>query len=156
MYIRLAKGGDPVVSRDDLGFKIGKAILIREGQDALFVSTGVTTRRALEAASRLREEGVSVGVLHMHTLKPFDEETFFEAAKTAKAVVTIEEHVKTGGLGSAVAEVFAENNLGSNKRFKRISLPDKFIHEYGSQDFLLEKYGVTADKAAEAIRHLLP
>ncbi|MBT7293327.1 MAG: transketolase, partial [Rhodospirillaceae bacterium] len=72
VYIRLAKGGDAIVSRDDLPFEIGRAIEMRTGTDALLVTTGVTLQVALEAAARLEQDGINAGILHMHTVKPLD------------------------------------------------------------------------------------
>lgn len=74
IYIRLAKGGDKVISKPEFGFEIGKAIVMQEGKDGLFVTTGVMTQLALEAIQQLESEGVSCGVIHMHTIKPLDGE----------------------------------------------------------------------------------
>lgn len=155
MYIRLAKGGDPVVSRDDLPFEIGKAITLREGGDALLVSTGITTQLALEAAKRLKDEGIASAVLHMHTLKPFDRETLIERMSDVSAIVAIEEHTLIGGLGSAVAETLAEAGFDQPKRFARLGFPDSFPHTYGSQQQLMEKYGITAEYAVEIVKKMV-
>src|SRR5580693_1414865 len=106
IYIRLAKGyTDPVISRPELGFAIGKAIVLREaaGRDrVLVVSTGVATTRALAAASDLAAEGIECTIMHMHTVKPLDTESLLHHAASAQLVVTVEEHTTIGGLGSAV------------------------------------------------------
>ena len=88
IYIRLGKGGDPVVSRPELGFQIGKAILLREGADALIVSTGVTLQVALGAAQQLEAAGVRAGVLHLHTVKPLDQAAVLAQVGRVRALVT--------------------------------------------------------------------
>src|ERR1700720_3380370 len=112
IYIRLAKGFDPIVSRNELGFEIGKAIPMRVAADgmssALLVSTGVATTRALAAAELLAAKGIECTILHMHTLKPFDTEAVLHYARDVPVIVTIEEHTLIGGLGSAVTDALVE------------------------------------------------
>ena len=151
VYIRLGKGGDPIVSRADLPCEIGRAIPIREGRDALIVTTGICLQVALEAAVELEKQGVSAAVLHVHTLKPLDAAAIFEKAAQVPAILTIEEHTLVGGLGSAVAEILAEANFNPAKRFKRIGIPDVFPDQYGSQAGLMKRYGITASAAAVAV-----
>ena len=155
IYIRLAKGYDPIVSREDRVFEIGKAIPMREGDDALMVTTGITLGAALRAADRLESEGVSAAVLHVHTVKPLDMDGILSAAQHVQAIVTIEEHSVIGGLGSAVAELLAESDVGLGKRFKRIGLPDVFPDAYGSQASLMERYLVTEDHLVTVVLGLL-
>lgn len=155
IYIRLAKGGDAVVSDPDKPFQIGKAIVMREGRDALLVSTGITTQLAIKASECLEADGVSAAVLHVHTLKPFDHEALLECMVPVKAVVSIEEHSRIGGLGSAVAEVLAESRFGELKRFSRVGFPDRFLEEYGSQDTLMAHAGITAERTRETVLGLL-
>src|SRR4029453_3481638 len=105
IYIRLAKGGDPVVSRGELGFTIGKAIVMREGRKSkpvVLMATGVMTTNCLAAADALQAKGVDTSVVHFHTVKPLDEATVLEHAKGARLVVTVEEGTMIGGFGSAV------------------------------------------------------
>src|SRR5262249_36355160 len=95
IYIRLAKGYDPIVSRAELGFEIGKAIVMREAvggrKRVLLVTTGVETTRALDAVETLAAEGIECTLLHMHTIKPLDEAAIVEHARGADLVVTVEE-----------------------------------------------------------------
>ena len=107
-YIRFAKGGDPVVSTPEKGFEIGKGIVMREGRDVAFITTGVMTSRCLEAAKLLAEAGIESSLLHVHTIKPFDDDAVRKAASNASLVVSVEEHSRIGGLGSAVTDVLAE------------------------------------------------
>lgn len=154
IYIRLAKGGDKIVSRADRPFQIGKAILLREGKDVLFVTTGITTQVALEAADRLAPLGLSASVLHMHTVKPMDVDALLACAGRARVVITAEEHTLMGGLGSAVAEVLLESRLAGAFRFKRLGFPDVFTEELGSQSDIMKKYGLSAENLAQTARDL--
>jgi transketolase len=154
IYIRLGKGGDPIVSRSDLPCEIGKSILMREGKDALIVATGICLQVALAAVDELKKQGLSAGVLHVHTLKPLDSAAIYENAARVPIIVTIEEHTVVGGLGSAVAEIIAEAGFNSPKRFRRIGIPDVFPDEYGSQASLMARYDITAGNLASVIKQL--
>jgi len=154
IYIRLGKGGDPVVSRDDLPCEIGKAILMRQGKDALIVATGISLQVALAGAEQLEKNGISATVLHLHTLKPLDKEAILEEAAKVPVVVTIEEHTIVGGLGSAVAEIIAEAAFDRPKRFRRIGIPDVFPDQYGSQASLMARYDITAEQLVKVIKEL--
>jgi transketolase len=155
VYIRLGKGGDPIVTNDRKPFQIGKAIPMRDGSDALIVTTGVLLKPALDAAEALHKDGIDAAVLHMPTIKPFDAETVVELASRVPAIVTLEEHNIIGGLGSAVAETLAEANFDAPKRFKRIGLPDVFPDQYGSQASLMARYGLTAERVVETLQSLM-
>jgi len=154
LYIRLGKGGDPIVS-GDAPFEIGRAIEMLRGGDVLLVSTGITARIAIEAAGFLRLEGISAAVLHMHTVKPLDVEGFLSHAAHVDAIVAVEEHSVLGGLGGALAEIVAEAGFEPAKRFKRIGIPDVFPHGYGSQATMMAKYGITGERTAAVVRELL-
>jgi transketolase len=155
LYIRLAKGGDPIVTDSAVPFEIGKAFAMREGADALIVSTGILLKRALDAAETLRGRGVEAAVLHVPTLKPLDTDAIVRMAARVPVIVTAEEHSTIGGLGSAVAEVVSEANFSSPKRFKRIGIPDVFPDQYGSQDSLMARYDITAQAIAKTAEELI-
>jgi len=155
IYIRLAKGGDPIVTNNRVRFEIGKAFPMREGQDALILTTGITLKIALDAAANLGEQGIETSVLHVPTIKPLDTVTILDYVAHIPVIVTIEEHTVIGGLGSAVAEIIAETGFNLPKRFKRISIPDVFPDEYGSQASLMAHYGLTANKVSSVIKQLL-
>jgi len=156
IYIRLAKGHDPVVTRDTDGFEIGRAIPLRPPGSVLFATTGVMAQRALAASDKLAPFGISAGVLHMPTVKPLDTETLIGLAETVRMVVTIEEHTLMGGFGSAVAECFVDHDWRqAPPRLLRLGLPDRFLSDYGSQDFLLERCGLHPDGIAETVRTAL-
>src|SRR6201996_1814070 len=108
VYIRLAKGGDPVVSRDENGFAIGKAIPMRRARSRraiVLLATGVMTTNCLAAADLLAKDGHDVAVVHFHTVKPLDEEAVLEFSRDAELVATVEEGTMIGGFGSAVTDV---------------------------------------------------
>ena len=155
IYIRLAKGYDPIVTNDDVPFQIGKAIPMRQGSDALILTTGITLRIALEAADVLKSHGIEASILHVHTIKPLDVEAILEHIANVPVVVAVEEHTIIGGLGSAVAEVIAEANFAQPKRFKRLGIPDVFPDQYGSQDSLMERYSITAQELVSVTRGLV-
>lgn len=160
IYIRLGKGGDPVVSAAEAGFAIGKGILMREaeggrGAPVLLAATGVVTAEALRAAEELAADGIPCHVLHLHTVKPLDAEAVTRLARGARLVVTVEEHIANGGLGSAVLDTLAETLDGALPRIRRIALPDAFPHDYGSQDHLMGLYGLDAASIARTVRTAL-
>jgi transketolase len=155
IYIRLAKGGDAIVSKPEHGFQIGRAILMRAPGDVLMVTTGIMLQRALAAADLLTAQGIRAGILHMHTVKPLDTETLLQAIRGTRLVVTLEEHVPSGGLGSAVAEALIDKLCAGLPPMLRLSLPDRFMHNYGSQDSLLKKLGLAPNAIAAAIERAL-
>jgi transketolase len=155
LYIRLAKGGDKVISSPERPFRIGQAIAMREGEDALLVATGTTTAIALDAAKLLEARGVRAAVLHMHTIKPLDREAVLSRAAGARAVVAVEEGTVVGGLGSAVAELLAEARLPRPLRFARVGIPDTFLEHYGSQAQIMGHYGIDAPGVERTVLELL-
>ena len=154
IYIRLAKGYDPIVTTDDVPFEIGKAIPMREGADALVVTTGITLRIALDAAAKLSKQAIEAAVLHVPTIKPLDTDAILGYAAQVPVIVTIEEHTVIGGLGSAIAEIVAEANFNPARRFKRIGIPDVFPDEYGSQASLMKRYSITSEHLISVIKEL--
>lgn len=152
IYIRLAKGNDPVVTSPEDGFALGKAILKRPPGDVLLVSTGIMLGPCLGAADLLAEEGISCGVLHMHTVKPIDADALTELAARTRLIVTVEEHVLTGGLGSAVLETLSDRLPGRIPPLRRLGLPDAFPVKYGSQQEHHKLHGLTASGIAQAVR----
>ena len=116
------------------------------------IATGVMVNRALTAADALAEEGINCAVINMHTVKPIDEDRILELAAAFPVLVTLEEHVLMGGLGSAVGEVLIDKFSGRPPVLKRIGIPDAFPHEYGSQDSLMETLGLQPTEIAETVR----
>jgi transketolase len=147
-YIRNIRGKVPVVLDDSYEFEIGKSRVLREGTDVGIVSTGFMTARALDAADRAAEHGVSVGVLHVPTIKPFDFEGVLEFSSSVKRIVTAENHLRSGGLGTLVVETLFDS--GEAKPVIRIGLRDRF-HPCGSQDFLDRMFGLDTEAITEAV-----
>jgi transketolase len=154
IYIRLAKGGDKIVSKDENGFAIGKAIPMRKARSkrsVVLMATGVMTTNCLDAAELLAKDGVDVSVVHFHTVKPLDEEAVLDFARDAQLVVTVEEGVKIGGFGSAVTDVLVEKLGGALPPVMRLGLPDAFPNKYGLQEDLFEVYGLNPEQIADAV-----
>jgi len=155
IYIRLAKGHDPIVTDGSKPFQIGAAIPMSEGSDALIVTTGITLGLALTARDQLARHGIEPAILHVPTIKPLDIESILKYVEQVPIVVTVEEHSIIGGLGGAVAEVIAEGDFASPKRFRRLGIPDSFPDRYGSQQDLLEAYGITAEGIVSVVMSLV-
>lgn len=153
MYLRLAKGGDPIVSDPADGSVIGKAVAMRPFADVTFISTGIMTNRALTVADELKaDDGIECGVLHVHTVKPLDEDVVIAAAKESRLLVTLEENTRIGGLGSAVADVLFDNDVAGQCRLIRIGFPDAFATDYGSQASLMNQMGLSTADIKGAVR----
>jgi transketolase len=150
VYVRLVRGSVPVVlDRARYAFEVGKAKRLRDGRDVGIISTGFMTDRALQAATRLAGQGLDAAVLHMPTLKPFDDRAVVELAATVDRLITIENHVVTGGLGSAVAETLVDHSI--RLPLTRLGLPDQWL-ECGSVAGLQDKYGLTVERLVDTIR----
>ena len=152
VYIRLARGGDPIVSDSNDEFVTGKAIEMRPVAHVTFISTGIMTNRALEAAETLDKEGIKCGVVHMHTLKPIDQDMILKAAAGSKLIVSLEEHTRIGGLGSAVAEILMDHAPTHMPQLIRMGLPDAFATDYGRQDSLIATMGLSMDDILKTVR----
>lgn len=154
VYIRVAKGHDPVVTTDTDAFRIGRAVPMRDGHDALIVTTGVGLQVCLAAADQLTAAGIDATVLHMPTVKPLDEESLAAAAERVPVVVTVEEHSVIGGLGSAVAEFLAEADLVSQRKFRRIGFSDVFPSGYGDQAGMMRRHGISPEAIVATVKEL--
>jgi len=140
-YLRLGKAGEPVIHKTAPNFQIGKAIVIRDGNDITLISTGGMLYNTVKAAERLAEQRIQASVLSMHTLKQIDIQAIHEAAVKTKAILTVEEHSIIGGLGSAVAEVLSESGL--NVKFVRLGIADTFSNQVGSQEYMRELHSLS-------------
>lgn len=154
VYIRLGKGGDPIVSIDGEPERIGQAVRVREGADALLLTTGITLKIAREAADFLAQDGIEAGIIHCPTIKPLDIEVLAPALAAAPFAISIEEHSRIGGFGSAIAELLSEMLAPKAARLVRVGLPDEFPDHYGSQADLLRYYGIAADRVVDAVERL--
>ena len=150
IYIRVAKGHDPIVTANVTGpFVIGEAVPMREGEEVLLATTGIGLQICLAAAEKLAAQGVKAAVLHFPTIKPLDVASLHSFSERASAILAVEEHTIIGGLGSAVAEYLSESDLLQSRKFKRVGIPDVFPSVYGDQNGMLKKYGVSADAVVE-------
>ncbi|MBP0600719.1 transketolase [Herbaspirillum sp. LeCh32-8] len=153
MYIRLTGAvNNPPVYTEDYDFQIGRAHTLREGTDVTIVAAGSMVHESLGAAALLESEGLSVGVVNMHTLKPLDTAAIDAVMARSKLLVTVEEHSIIGGLGSAVAEYKSTRRNAPPQLL--IGLPDQF-GDAGEYRYLLEMHGLVADKIAARIRGAL-
>lgn len=149
MYIRLTGAvNNPPVYTEDYEFRIGEAITLRRGTDVSVIANGSMVYESLEAAKLLEAQGISVGVINMHTLKPLDKNAVDVAMEGSKLLVTVEEHSVIGGLGSAVAEY--KTTKRSSPPQLIIGLPDCF-DKAGEYRYLLERHGLVAEKIATRI-----
>ena len=151
VYLRLGGGvPHPVVYREDYDFVIGKGIRLRQGNDITIVATGAVVHQSIEAAKLLEADGLAVGVIDMHTIKPLDTELLDEVFETTGLVVTVEEHNVLGGLGSAVAEYKTQRRQAPPQLI--LGVNDFFPHA-GDYNFLIEQAGLTAPQLATSIRN---
>ncbi len=150
-YLRLSREKVPVVTTEDSPFEIGRMEVFYEGTDATIIATGEMVRKALLAAEELKSHKISVRVINCHTIKPIDKKTILQAASEIGAIVTVEEHQITGGLGGAVAEVLSQNYPVP---LKIIGIEDCF-GESGPPSELLEKFGLTKEAIIKAVTSVL-
>jgi len=154
IYIRLGKGGDPIISRDEDNFTIGAGIVHRPSSGVAILSSGVMTNRALEAAGLLEQQGLDCGVVHFPTIKPLDTSLLFDLANANHTLVTLDEHLLIGGLGSAVLEALNNKSPAAPPRIHRLGIDDQFTVNYGSQDSLLEHFGLQPQQIADFVRQV--
>lgn len=150
VYVRFGREAVPDFSDPSLPVEAGKAQMMMDGQDATIIATGHLVWETIQAAMALREDGISIRVLNMHTIKPIDKEAIIKAAKETGRIITAEEHQVTGGLGSAVAEVVTRT-FPVPVTF--IGMPDCF-GESGKPVELMEKYGLTSGAIRRTILSL--
>ncbi len=151
VYFRLTRPNSPILFDDSYRFEVGRTVTVRPGTDVTVFGTGTQTARAFEAAEILAREGISVHLIHVPTIKPLDVEAVVNGAAQTGRVMTTEEHTIVGGLGGAIAEALSEH---SPTPLRRHGLQDVF-GESGPNDALLDKYGISIEKTAEAIRGFL-
>lgn len=139
-YVRLERGGEPEIFSKDEKFEIGKLKEIRKGYDIAVITIGTVINEAIKAADVLREKNNYISVYSVYSLKPIDKEQILEIAKEYKYIITVEEHQITGGLGSTIAEIIAENNMVT--KIIRLGLNDEFTSVVGNQEYLREVYNI--------------
>ena len=150
-YIRLARPKMPIVCGDHYNFAMGKAVTMRGGGDATVIAIGIMVDRALQAADTLAREGIELRVINMSTIKPLDKKTIVKAAEETGAILTAEEHLQHGGLGSRVALVVAKQHPVP---MSFMTIKDVYSSS-GKGGELLEKHGLTATGIVEEVRSLV-
>jgi transketolase len=151
VFLRLTRQKVDDVNGKNYRFEFGKAVQLRDGSDVAIFGTGATVQEALKAAEILDRDGFSARVVNVHTIKPLDEAAVLQAAADCRAVVTVEDHSATGGLGSAVSEALA---MGGG-RAPLIILGTRSFGESGSAEELYEKHGISGPRVAESTRQFL-
>lgn len=153
VYVRMLRGEIPRLFPADEPMALDRARVLSTGGDVAVMSSGICTEEAIRAVAAVQRRGVSVSLLHVSTLKPFTDSQVVEAAgSVTKGVIAFENHTVNGGLGSAVAEVMAENGVGT--KLRRLGIADTYAHG-ASRRYLMEKYGLTARSLVAAIEDLV-
>lgn len=153
VYLRLGKKGELTLYHHTPRLRLGKAHILNKGKDVAILATGNIVSNVLKAAKILSEKNIKATVASMHTLKPIDGNLIRKFSKKFPFLITVEEHSVIGGLGSAVAEVLTEQEC--NMRLLRLGIPDRFVTQIGSQNFLRERLGLTPEKIAAKIYRVL-
>ncbi len=152
-YMRLGRSSVPIITEEDDPFDVGKATVLKEGEDVTLIGTGIMVSECLKAAEKLdKQHGVDAKVLNMSTIKPLDEDSIVKSARDTGGIVTAEEHVVSQGMGSGISQVLAESNY--HVPMKRVGIPNVF-GESGESDELMEKYGLTAEHIVESAHDVL-
>jgi transketolase len=150
-YIRLSRPKTPAMYDKGYRFQLGKAVTMQQGNDVAIISTGIMLANVMEAARRLERQGITCRVLSMPTVKPLDQEAILQAARDTGAIVTVEEHLEHGGLGSRVAQVVVESEPVP---MQFVALKDTYAKS-GRPDELLEKYGLGVGHIEKAVHSVL-
>lgn len=150
-YIRLCRPKMPLVYQDGYRFQLGKAVTMRPGRDVTIIAIGLMVAPALAAADNLSREGIDCGVLNMPTLKPIDETAIIQTATASGAIVTAEEHLEQGGLGSIIARIVAQHQPVP---MEIVAIKDTYAGS-GKPAELLERYGLTARDIAQAVHRVI-
>lgn len=150
-YLRLGRGGEKRIHDKLENFEIGKAIEIQKGENVAVFSTGAIFDEVYEACEELRAQGINPTVYTFPTIKPIDKEVILNCAKNHKAIITVEEHNLSGGFGSAVAEVLAEETVVKAK-LVRVALDDRYSCIVGSQKYLRKQYSIDATTIANKVK----
>ena len=154
IYIRVARGGDKIITNKETNVKIGKAVELVKPIEAVFITTGTTTQIALDAVNSLNSNSIKIGLVHLHTVKPLDTAYLKDLFNSIKFAIIVEEHSVVGGLGSAILEFINDYKI-ENVRINRIGIPDKFVEKYGTQESLLKHLKIDKDNLIDAMKKLL-
>jgi transketolase len=148
VYIRLSRPKLPVLTKPEDYFKVGKANILKKGSDATIIACGVMVARAIDAANALEKENIKVNVVNLHTIKPLDNELIIRLAKETGAIVTVEEHLIAGGIGSAIAELLSANHPTP---IEMVGIKDQF-GQSGDPEELFKFYHLTTDDIVDSVK----
>ncbi len=150
-YLRLTRNATDVITTSKTPFKIGKAEIFKQGKDVAIIGCGPLLIKAMQVSKELERKGIKAMVVNCHTIKPLDKKTILSIAKKTKAIVTVEEHQITGGLGGAIAEFLSENYPIP---IIKVGMKDKF-GESGSPEELLNKFKLNKKGIVKAVEKVL-
>jgi len=140
MYIRLAKNNEPLVHASADVINIGRSFTLQEGDDLVIITTGTITHRVMEWLPEIEKQGISAGITIFPTIKPLDVEFLDMLAKTGKRILIVEEHNIIGGLGESICAYLGIKN--AKNKIRHLGIPDVYSHYVGSQQFILDKFGL--------------
>jgi transketolase len=152
-YIRIGKKGETKIYPEPPKLKIGKSLVVAAGSDVALICAGTLMGEVIRAAEILKEKGISVEVISMHSIKPLDTDYLMDAQSRFKIIASVEEHGLIGGLGGAISEWRSNGN--HSVKHVMFGTPDEFMHEVGSQDYARNKYGLTCKSIVERIQQAL-
>lgn len=151
VYLRFGRPKMPIFIGDEHPFEIGKALHLMDGDDVTIFATGHLVWKSIEAAQKLKDEGIRAGVINIHTIKPLDEEAVLDAVSKSGCAVTAEEHQMNGGLGDSIAQLFARKRPTP---MEMVAVNDSF-GESGTPAQLMTKYGIDTEDVVAAVKRVL-
>jgi transketolase len=156
LYVRIARGGEDIVTKKHKP-KIGKAIHLKKAKDYYFLTTGITSQIAVNACKHLKESyNIDCGIAHFSTIKPLDKKFLNRIIRDSKKIITVEENVKAGGFGSSILEAYSElSNKTKKSDIKIMSLKDKFLEKYGTQQELLDYSGLNCRDLSKSMKNFI-
>ena len=155
VYIRIGRSIDPIVHTEPIDFKIGKAILMKEGKDAVLLATGTMLKDAVKVVEQLQQYGLEIALYSVPSIKPMDEELVLECMKKYPYIFTVEEHSVNGGLATAVGNIILNSGATNHARLIKMGFPDMFAPVTGSREYLNELYGIDVNGMVETIKKTL-
>ncbi len=151
VYLRLTRPKTPVISSQNTNFKIGKANILKKGEDVTVIGSGPILNNCLQAADKLKKQGIKVEVINNHTIKPLDAKTIINSARKTKKVITVEDHQVMGGMGSAIAELLSQRYP---VLIKMIAIQDQW-GQSGKGEELIERYGLGVNSIVQEIEKII-
>ena len=150
VYIRIGMSNEEEIYDSECNFKIGKNAVITDGVDGVVFCTGPIISKVIKANDKFKENNINLKIINVHTLKPLDSKNIIDECKKYNKVFTVEEHNVIGGLGTAISDVIAENNL--HTQIIKIGLQDRFAEGFGTYDEVLEQNGLDSDTIFSIIK----